>query len=171
MIEHRLIERMVAVLDRQRASIDGGGRPDNDLLDTAADFMRTYADRCHHGKEEELLFAKLKTKEMSADMVAAMDQLIADHARSRQLVGRMRELNGRSRGGEAAAASELVGVLGELVKLYPDHIAREDKHFFPAAMHYLSREESDTLLHQFSEFDRKIIHEKYAAVVEGAEKR
>lgn len=171
MIEHRLIERMVTVLDRQRAKIAGGSPPDNDLLDAAADFMRTYADRCHHGKEEELLFAKLRTKQMTPEMVAAMDRLIADHVRSRELVGRTRDLNARSRSGDKVAGNELGAVLGELVKLYPDHIYREDKEFFPAAMRYLSKEESDAMLQQFNDFDRKMIHEKYRAVVEGAEKR
>ncbi len=171
MIEHRLIERMVAVLDKQRATIEGGSPPDNDLLDQAADFMRVYADRCHHGKEEELLFAKLQTKPMSPEMVSAMDRLMADHVRSRELVSRMRDLNARSRGGDAASVSELVAVLGEIAKLYPDHIAREDKQFFPEAMRYLSKEESDAMLQQFNDFDRKLIHQKYRAVVEGAEKR
>jgi len=171
MIEHRLIERMIKVLDRQRAAIGEGNPPDSDLLDTAVDFMRTYADRCHHGKEEALLFTKLRTKEMSSDMVQAMDRLIADHARSRALVGRMQEANDRSRGGDASASHELQGILAELVTLYPDHISREDKQFFPQAMRYLDRKESDDLLLQFKEFDRKLIHERYAAMVEGAEKR
>ena len=131
MIEHRLIERMVAVMDRQKRTIDSGGAPDNDLLDTAVDFMSNYADRCHHGKEEELLFSKLRTKPMSPDMVQAMDRLIDDHAWSRAEIGRLRELNANSRGGNAAAAAGISGVLGGLVKLYPDHIFREDKQFFP----------------------------------------
>jgi hemerythrin-like domain-containing protein len=171
MIEHRLIERMVAVLDRQRAAIAGGSPPDNELLDAATDFMRMYADRCHHGKEEELLFAKLQTKSMSPDMVAAMDRLIADHVRSRELVGRVRELNERSKNGDRTVGNELTAVLGEIAKLYPDHIAREDKEFFPLAMRYLSKEESEAMLRQFADFDQKLIHEKYRAVVEGAEKR
>ena len=29
------------------------------FIDTAVDFIRTYADRCHHGKEEDLLFKAL----------------------------------------------------------------------------------------------------------------
>lgn len=170
MIEHRLIERMIKVLDRQRAAIGEGNPPDSDLLDTAVEFMRTYADRCHHGKEEDLLFTKLRTKEMSPDMVQAMDRLIADHARSRALVGRMQEANDRSRRGDASAFQELQGILGELVTLYPDHISREDKQFFPQAMRYLDKKESDDLLLQFKEFDRKLIHERYLAMVEGAEK-
>jgi hypothetical protein len=38
-------------------------------------------------------------------------------------------------------------------------------------MRYLDKQESDTLLAQFAEFDRKLIHERYGAIVEGVEKR
>lgn len=171
MIEHRLIERMVRVMEKQKNAIDSGSSPDHDLLDTAVDFIMTYADRLHHGKEEDLLFAKLRTKPMSVDMVQEMDRLIADHARSRQLIGRLKELNDSSRGGERSAAKDMIKVLGELVALYPDHISREDKQFFPAAMGYLQREESDALLLRFKEFDSKLMHERYMSVVAGAEKR
>ncbi|MDW5563579.1 MAG: hemerythrin domain-containing protein [Methanomassiliicoccus sp.] len=171
MIEHRLIERMITVLDRQRVSVEAGSPPNHGLLDSAVDFMRTYADRCHHGKEEELLFAKLRAKSMVPEMVQAMDRLIADHVRSRALVGRLSELNDRSRGGDLPDGREISKVLGEIVTLYPDHIFREDKQFFPAAMKYLDKEESIALLGQFEEFDRKLIHEKYRAVVEGVERK
>jgi hemerythrin-like domain-containing protein len=171
MIEHRLIERMIAVLDRQRKAMGSGSAPDHGLLDAAVDFMRTYADHCHHGKEEELLFSKLSNKSMNHDLVEAMDRLIADHVRSRKLIGQLKEMNDRSRTGDAAAVQEISAVLAELVKLYPDHIFREDKQFFPAAMRYLSKEESDDLLVRFKEFDRKLIHEKYISVVEGVENR
>jgi hypothetical protein len=38
-------------------------------------------------------------------------------------------------------------------------------------MRYLEKKESDDLLLQFKEFDRRLIHERYVAIVEGAEKR
>ncbi|MBI0583740.1 MAG: hemerythrin domain-containing protein [Methanomassiliicoccus sp.] len=171
MIEHRLIERMIAVMDRHRNDIENGTSPDNALLDAIVDFLRTYADRCHHGKEEDLLFTALKSKPMTPDMVMAMDRLIDDHARSRALVRRLGESNARSRGGDASATGDITEAIAGLVSIYPDHIRREDKEFFPAAMKYLTKEESDVMLSEFREFDRKLIHEKYVAVVEGAEKR
>jgi len=50
MIEHRLIERMVSVLVAEQEKISKHNASDTDLLLAAADFFRTYADRCHHGK-------------------------------------------------------------------------------------------------------------------------
>ncbi|GAH45136.1 unnamed protein product, partial [marine sediment metagenome] len=46
--EHRIIERMIAILTGELESIDRQRRVDSALIDTATDFIRTYADRCHH---------------------------------------------------------------------------------------------------------------------------
>jgi hemerythrin-like domain-containing protein len=171
MIEHRLIERMIPVMERHGATIAAGGWPDYALLDVIIDFLRTYADECHHGKEEDLLFAKLRSKSMSMEMVEAMDRLINDHGRARGAVAKLQKLNDLSRNGDPNAAFEIAEVLAELVELYPGHIHREDREFFPQAMRYLQKEEADQMLAEFWEYDRKLIHRKYITVVEGAEKR
>jgi hemerythrin-like domain-containing protein len=165
MIEHRLIERMVAVAASHRTEIDSGGRPDRGLIDSLVDFFRTYADECHHGKEEDLLFAMLRSKPLPPALVEAMERLIEDHVKSRALVTKLYELNREDDGGQISE------VLGQLATLYPDHIRREDKEFFPQAMGYLDREESDRMLSEFREFDGKLIHHKYLTLVEGAERR
>ena len=60
MIEHRLIERMVRRIGLERLKLQRGGELDAVFLLEAIDFMRAYADRCHHGKEEDILFNELK---------------------------------------------------------------------------------------------------------------
>lgn len=171
MIEHRLIERMIALLDQQKRAIDGGGAPDNGLLAAAADFLRTYAEQCHYGKEEKLLFTRLRAKPMPPEMMQAMDRLIADHERARALISGLEGLVERGRKGDAATGREISSILAELVKLSPDHIHREDREFFPEAMRYLTKEESAELLAQFTEFDHKLLHEKYGAIVKRMETR
>ena len=51
-----------------------------------------------------------------------------------------------------------------LFDLYPEHIRKEDKVFFPASMKYFSREEQEGMLTEMWEFDRGMIHEKYKSV-------
>jgi hemerythrin-like domain-containing protein len=51
MIEHRLIERMVRLMALELVKIKDAGEFDASFIDTAVDFLRTYADRCHHGKD------------------------------------------------------------------------------------------------------------------------
>jgi hemerythrin-like domain-containing protein len=55
------------------------------------------------------------------------------------------------------------------VEFYPKHIEKEDKVFFPASRAYMTDEEDQTMLAEFMEFDRKMIHEKYNAVVQSLE--
>ncbi|MGD9676204.1 MAG: hemerythrin domain-containing protein, partial [Candidatus Bipolaricaulia bacterium] len=65
MIEHRLIERMIALVSHAVAGIQSSGEVDPLFVDLAVDFIRTYADRTHHGKEEDILFRNLDRKGLS----------------------------------------------------------------------------------------------------------
>ena len=58
MIEHRLIERMLSVIKNVLGKIESENKVDPVLVDTAVDFIRIYADRTHHGKEEDILFRR-----------------------------------------------------------------------------------------------------------------
>ena len=53
MTEHRAIERMLAVLESAAGRLEAGERVRPDVFREALDFVRNFADRCHHGKEEE----------------------------------------------------------------------------------------------------------------------
>ena len=59
MMEHRIIERMVKLMNEESHRIEERGRVDLGFIDATLDFLRTYADRCHHGKEEGILFKDL----------------------------------------------------------------------------------------------------------------
>ena len=55
MIEHRLIERMIKVLAGELEHMAARAVANPQLIQVAIDFFRTYADRTHHGKEEDIL--------------------------------------------------------------------------------------------------------------------
>ena len=56
MIEHRLIERMISVIKAVLENFKSENKVDTVFVDIAVDFVRIYADRTHHGKEENILF-------------------------------------------------------------------------------------------------------------------
>ena len=141
------------------------------FVDAAIDFIRTYADRTHHGKEEDILFAELSTRQLSAAHQQAMAELVADHVFARRTTAELAAANERYRSGDATALAVIVGRLRTLCDFYPAHIAKEDKAFFVAARAYFTEAEDQALLARFFEFDRRMIHEKYAAVVEGLRRR
>ena len=62
MTEHRLIERMVKLMNRQISMMKETAKVDIDFLDTIIDFIRTCADHCRHGKEEESSLPACRTE-------------------------------------------------------------------------------------------------------------
>lgn len=169
MIEHRLIERMLAVIADTLATIESLHRLDPLFVDAAVDFIRVYADQTHHGKEEDILFRDLAKKPLSTEDRRIMNELIEEHIFGRKTTKWLAEANNRYRNGDIAALADIVDRLQTLIEFYPKHIAKEDEVFFPAARAYFSDEEEQAMLAEFWEFDRKMIHEKYKSVVAGLE--
>jgi len=169
MIEHRLIERAIAVAAREADRLAEGGDPDPALLDRLCDFMRTYADRCHHGKEEGILFRDLDARELSPAHRRTMDELRAQHVQARVVVGRLQDAAAAVRGAAAPTPDQALRHLRSLAELYPPHIAKEDRAFFIPAMAYLTKPEQEAMLEQCYEFDRQFVHHTYGDVVEALE--
>lgn len=165
MIEHRLIEQMLNKIQLTLEFAEQTRSIDPYFVDTAVDFIRVYADRTHHGKEEDILFRDLRKKHLSDMDRQMMDELIADHIFSRNTTKALVEANRRYRRGDGAVLDEVTARLRTLVDFYPIHIKKEDELFFPASRVYFSKEEDQAMLAEFWEFDRKMIHEKYKAVV------
>jgi hemerythrin-like domain-containing protein len=170
MIEHRLIERMLLVVKNVLTEIESKQKVDPVFVDIAVDFIRVYADRTHHGKEEDILFRELNKKSLSAGDRKVMKELIEEHVFGRQTTKSLVEANTRYRNGDETALFDVARNLQTLITFYPKHIEKEDKMFFPSSRDYFTDEEDQKMLAEFGEFDRKMIHEKYKSLVEGLER-
>ena len=171
MWEHRLIERMVGLISSELKRISETNKANVEFLIVAVDFFRTYADRTHHGKEESILFRELAKKQLSEEHKRIMDELIEGHAFGRKLVSKLADAMESYRRSGANAFEDIKACLEELIAFYPAHIEKEDKHFFYPCLEYLSKQEQDSMLQEFWEFDRKMIHERYQRAVEEMGKR
>jgi hemerythrin-like domain-containing protein len=165
MIEHRLIERMIALMGKEVRRISQGDAPDTEFIRTAVDFTKTYADRLHHGKEENILFRDLAKKQLSTEHKRIMDELIKEHALGRENTRKLVEARNKYLAGEKDSAKVIAENLGILAKFYPKHIEKEDKHFFLPIMDYFTKEEQSAMLAEFNDFDRQFIHVIYKKIV------
>ena len=178
MIEHRLIERLLNLMARGFKRIKANIEVDPEFafvdplfIDTAVEFIRTYADRCHHGKEDDLLFKALAAKDLSPEHRQTMDDLIREHAWAREATASLIKAKEAYLLEKPGALDDLMEHMGKLVDFYPRHIDKEDRHFFIPCMAYFSQAEQAELLARMHEFDRQLIHEKYRGVVESMEQR
>ena len=170
MIEHRLIERMIDVMREELTMIEKERKLSPEFLEMAVDFIRTYADRCHHGKEEDILFRELGAKNLKDEHRHTMEELVEEHRWGRKMTARLVEANKRYIEGDKDAVSAVIDCMRSLVQFYPKHIEKEDKHFFIPCMDYFTEVERQTILEEEWEFDRNLIHEKYKNMVITAEK-
>ena len=169
MMEHRVIERLVAVLLAELDAIRDTGQADPVLIDRATDFIRTYADRCHHGKEEDILFRRLESKPLEGPLAALMHELTQDHVHGRSLTRQLSEANARYAWGDQSALPDVEGAMRTLAEFYPKHIEKEDRHFFKPCFEYFTEDERQQMLRDFHDFDAGLIHERYKKVVEDLE--
>ena len=163
MIEHRLIEK-VLIAAKEKANLMTEKTYDPLFIDAVVDFIRTYADRTHHGKEEDILFKRLENKKLNEEDKKVMAELTNEHMQARQKVKEINELNSKYRNGNVSVVSKIADIINWLSVFYPIHIAKEDKIFFVNTEKYFDQEELDSLLKEFYEFDQKMIHEKYQNV-------
>ena len=161
MIEHRVIEKMIVLIAMAVTVIEKTGMVDGRLIDTLVDCIRTYADRCHHGKEEEILFRDLGRKKLVEEHRQIMNELIEDHKWGRVKVSQLLQAKEEFVGGKQEALTNILACLKEIASFYPKHIEKEDKHFFLPCMDYFTESERDRMLEEEMDFDREFIHRIY----------
>jgi hemerythrin-like domain-containing protein len=171
MVEHRLIERLLSDVQLRLEQFQAERQADTAYLRSVIEFIRTYADRCHHGKEEDILFKALLAKDPEPTLAEETHRLIAEHAWARETVGRLARAAAGYDAGEPSAFAEIATDLRGLLDFYPVHIAKEDKHYFKPAMAYFSAEEQAVMLQRFREFDGALLHDHYLRFVEDLEER
>ncbi len=165
MMEHRLIERMIALLKNELQRITSKTEVNSVFINNAVDFMRIYADRTHHGKEEDILFRELKKKKISKQHETMMNDLINDHMFARKTTGELVKANQDHLNGISDAINIIIEKLAILTEFYPKHIEKEDKHFFIPVMEYFTQTEKNNMLEEGQVYDRRMIHRKYNSFV------
>jgi hemerythrin-like domain-containing protein len=169
MIEHRLIERMIRIIKELLEIIQAEKKEDPAQVERIIHFVRAYADCCHHGKEEEILFRELGRKAISPEHKRMIEELIEDHMLGRRITTSLAEANRRYQNGDASALSEIADGLRSLIEFYPQHIEKEDRHFFIPVMGYFSPEEEEAMIREGYESDSRLLHEEYADLVKTLE--
>ncbi|MBX3462971.1 MAG: hemerythrin domain-containing protein [Planctomycetes bacterium] len=124
--EHQTILAVLAAMAAEQRALFDGGPVREPFWQAALEFLAGYADRCHHGKEEQLLFAELEQAGMSRERgpTACMR---AEHDMGRQARQAMVEAL------QDHDAPRLAEAAGGYVALLRDHIDKEDHVLFPLA--------------------------------------
>ena len=170
--EHQLILRMITLVEKNTALMEKGRFSDWTFFLDAVDFIRNYADRFHHAKEEDVLFIELIRNGMP-EKNSPIEAMHMEHDQGRAYV----------RGIEAAAQRALKGEAGQVpiiaenakgyAELLRGHIDKEDTILYPLAERVLPEAVRSGMLNAYEQAEAKTpgLEEKYRHMVEHYEQQ
>lgn len=141
--EHILIKRWLALIPGVIENLDVTKEEDRKLILDGVDFIKSYADKFHHAKEEEILF---KYFDDNLDIIKSMLQ---DHDTARNHVKAMVEAVAKQ------DKEAIVTHLNGYKELLSEHIKKEDEILYPWMDRNLSVAEVGELFAKFNEADEK----------------
>ncbi|GAV22238.1 hemerythrin domain-containing protein [Carboxydothermus pertinax] len=130
--EHELILRMLDILETGAEKLSQGEFVPPEVFTGAVMFIREFADRFHHGKEEDVLFPALYEAGMPREN-SPQELLNLEHKLGRRFVGRLDEAAEKYMEGDEEAIGQIVEAARDYVKLLRQHILKENEGLFPVA--------------------------------------
>lgn len=168
--EHRVIERVLAVLERLTK------RPLPESLDAwrkALDFIRGFADGCHHFKEEKVLFPALEAHGIPTDG-GPIGMMLLEHEEGRAYVRAMFDALSEIEAGDQSGQAALFQNAKHYLRLLREHIQKEDDILFRMANEVIPQDEQRQLLRRFEEHEAEEMgadaHEKYLNIANELER-
>jgi len=151
MAEHELILEALDAMEKKVAAIQAGAAPDRDYFDKAVNFLRGFADKCHHGKEENLLFKRMTERGFPVQG-GPIGVMLSEHEAGRAFIRAIAEGAARLGTGPAAARQIVENARG-YIDLLRAHIGKENNVLFPMADRALRPEDQAYLAKEFERFE------------------
>lgn len=162
--EHKYILKVVHALSIIDEDLAQGKQVDVNLIEKIISFMRSFADKYHHAKEEAVLFPAMEHKGVPKTG-CPLAALRAEHEKGRKLVTTLNEAADAYAAGSSESVEEIRGAIAEIRQLYPSHIWKEDEMVFPMAQRLFSQEEMKKLSIDFKQAENEYgkNHDQYIA--------
>jgi len=136
--EHRNIESLLGVLERELNVFDRGERPDYEVVLAVIDYFKDYPDSCHHPKEDMIL-EKLRARDPVA--AATIGDLEAEHREGTKRLRRVAQAVERVLSDQDLVRENVANIISDFIKRERQHMAMEERVVFPATFKALRPED------------------------------
>lgn len=156
--EHQNILKVIEILLKECDFLQAGGEIKKTFFEKVIDFVRGYADKFHHAKEEDILFQEFnRLAEDGCVHCNPVEQMLREHDLGRNFIGNLEE------GNEKNDKDKIIENARGYAQLLKEHIFKEDNILYPMADEALSQEAKEMILKKFKlkEDERIGEREKY----------
>lgn len=162
--EHEGIKLMLSIIERFNMKAEAGEDVNVEHLESMINFIKTFADKCHHGKEEEVLFPAMVKAGMSYDNGPVAVMLI-EHDQGRAYVKGLTEAFNAYKGGDKSALKGIIENSTGYINLLRSHIDKENNILFRMADQIIDPSLHDSIYEAFEKIELEKIgagkHEEY----------
>jgi hemerythrin-like domain-containing protein len=158
MSEHRIIEVVLASLEAMADQCKSQGVLDREAASQAIFFLKSFADKCHHGKEEGQLFPLLETKGFPREG-GPTGVMLQEHELGRIHIRGMADAVEADKLADPNAQRQFIQHAKGYIHLLREHIQKEDRILFPMADRSMTSEDQEHLLASFQRVESQDIGE------------
>jgi hemerythrin-like domain-containing protein len=168
--EHVVIMQALDIMQEISERLQRNEPADRDDILDLLGFLSEFADKCHHGKEEDLLIPGI-LKSRVLENNGPISAILAEHVQGRDYIAKMR----KSINGDTIRVDEFLRSSHEYVTLLRSHIRKENTLLFPLIEARMPQKEQHNLYKEFMEFEYRQIgyghHEELHSMIETLEKK
>jgi hemerythrin-like domain-containing protein len=154
--EHEAIKLMLRILEAVSKKLESGGKVDAKHLESMVEFIQVFADKCHHAKEEGLLFPAMERAGIPRER-GPIGVMLLEHTEGRDFVKGMKEAAAEYRKGDPQAGVEFAEQAMNYANLLSNHIGKEDNILYPMADARLTAAAQQDLEKDFEKIEKEVI--------------
>ncbi len=166
--EHQAIKIVFRILEKMCEKLNTEGTLDAAQFEGLLDFFKVFVDKCHHGKEEDLLFPAME--QAGIPRQGPIGVMLAEHDLGRDHVKAISEAFSEYQAGRTEASARLIDHAKGYVALMLAHIDKEDHVLYPMGDSRFSKETQEALLEKFEKIEIERIgtgkHEQFHKMID-----
>jgi hemerythrin-like domain-containing protein len=153
--EHWGVKVMLAILEQVCRQLEGTGNLNKEHFEEILGFLKVFVDRCHHGKEEDLLFPALEAAGVPKD--GPIKVMLQEHDLGRKYIRAMSDAFSGFTKGDKSVSQNIVENAKGYITLLRDHIEKENNVLFAMGDRLLSKNIQDELYEGFEKIEEERI--------------
>jgi len=165
---------MLSIVSKAADKLESGNEIDPEIFLHAVDFIRNFADRFHHAKEEDILFKLMGERGFPVDG-GPVSVMLIEHDQGRNFTKGIEDGVKRWQSGEDSAKTDVINSARNYTQLLTNHIHKEDNILYPMGDRAFTEEDHKFLAIEYDRVEQEIANTgvflKYKAIVEQLEKQ
>jgi hemerythrin-like domain-containing protein len=166
--EHQGIMLMLNIMSKVADKIEKAQELNKEHTEKILEFLKIFADKCHHGKEEDILFPVLESKGIQREN-GPIGVMLYEHKVGRGFIKEMSEAFDKYKTGDKTALPKISNSMRSYINLLTGHIHKENDILFPMGDRVLSDQLQSELLEKFEKLEVEKIgigkHEEFHALL------